>query len=113
MLSLLKLYLGKMLNLAGYPALVRECEYHSHALNAAIRVKKLELFTLVSVNGIDVYFNRFTGTIDGVGANPGVGCMLGATQGSARFGEQPDTPELPAHTRTIEGASERRKDFAR
>jgi len=74
--SIFKLFLGRALNLLGYPALVRECDYESHALGARVRVKKLELFTLIEVNGIDVYFNRFTGTIDGVGINPSAGCTL-------------------------------------
>lgn len=101
--SMLKLYLGRLLNLAGYPALVRECEYRSHALNTVVRVKKLELFTLVSVNGVDVYFNRFTGAIDGVGTNPGAGCTLDAVRGSAHPGGQPDTPPIPTRMRTTAG----------
>jgi len=100
MWTLMKLYFGGLVNLAGFPAFVRECEYRSHALNADVKVKKLELFTLVSVNGLDVYFNRFTGAIDGVGANPGVGCRWGATPESTDPGVQPDTPEIPVHTRT-------------
>lgn len=100
MRSIFKLYVGRLLNLAGYPALVRECEYRSHALNTVVRVKKLQLFTLVSVNGVDVYFNRFTGVIDGVGASPGAGCMLGASQESEHPDEQPDTPVRLARMRT-------------
>lgn len=97
---LAKVYLGRLLNLAGFPAIVRECDYRSHALNAVVKVKRLELFTVVSVNGLDVYFNRFTGAIDGVGANPGVGCTLGEVPESTDPGVQPDTPAIPAHMRT-------------
>jgi hypothetical protein len=28
------------------------------------------LFTVVSVNGLDIYFDRLTGAIDGVGSSP-------------------------------------------
>jgi hypothetical protein len=79
--TLIKLWLGKLANLAGYPAMVRECDYEGVALNATVRVRRLELYTLVSVNGLDVYFNRLTGSIDGVGASPTSGC-------SSRFPER-------------------------
>ena len=67
--SEVKLWFGKLLNLAGFPAIVRECEYHSQALHADAKVRKLGLFTVVTVNGLDVYFTRFTGKIDGVGSS--------------------------------------------
>lgn len=113
MRSLFKLYFGKLLNLAGFPALVRECDYESHALNTVVRVKKLELYTMVTVNGIDVYFSRITGTIDGVGSNPGVGCRWDATPRSVDPGEQPDTPVIPAHMRTIVDLNVERKGSVR
>ena len=74
--SLVKFYVGKLLNLGGYPSLVRECEYESSALGARVSVKKLELYTVISVNGLDVYFKRFTGEIDGVGSNPNADCRV-------------------------------------
>jgi len=74
--SYIKFWIGRLANLAGYPAILRECNYGSEALNASVRVKRLELYTLVSVNGLDVYFNRFTGVIDGVGASPVSGCTI-------------------------------------
>lgn len=75
--SEVKLWVGKLLNVAGFPALVRECDYHSRALNAVVKVRKLGLYTLISVNGLDVYFNRFTGELDGVGSIPTSGCTEG------------------------------------
>ena len=88
MKTLIKLYLGRLANLAGFPAPVRECDYTSHALGAVVRVKKLDLFTVVTVNGLDVYFHRLTGTIDGVGANQDACCTLREAPQSARSGAE-------------------------
>ena len=74
--SLVKFYIGKLLNLAGYPALVRECEYASDALGARVKVTKSGLYTVISVNGLDIFFKRFTGEIDGVGASLGADCRV-------------------------------------
>jgi len=67
--SEIKLWAGKLLNLAGFPAIVRECDYHSRALDTTVEVRKLGLYTVITVNGVDVYFTRFTGAIDGVGTS--------------------------------------------
>jgi hypothetical protein len=100
MWSAIKLYTGKFLNLAGWPAIVREGEYRSAELDAKIRVLKMDLSTLVSVNGFDVYFNRFTGTIEGVGFNPSAYCTSGTLRQSGHPDGLPDTPALPSHTQT-------------
>lgn len=68
--SEVKLWFGKLLNLAGFPAIVRECDYHSPAMNADVKVRKHGLYTIVTVNGLDIFFTRFTGKMDGVGFNP-------------------------------------------
>lgn len=74
MLSLLRLRLrfalGQIFNLAGIPGLIRDCEYRSDITDAAIRVRAGEMFTVITVNGLDIYFHRLTGTIDGVGLRP-------------------------------------------
>jgi hypothetical protein len=93
--SEVKYALGRLLNLAGYPAVVRECEYSSRALGAEVKVRKLALYTLVSVNGLDIYFNRLSGTIDGVGANPNADCRLGAFPKSTDLDVEPDSPSIP------------------
>lgn len=97
---MIKLYLGKLLNVAGYPAIVREGEYRSAELDARVRVLKMDLSTLVSVNGFDVYFNRFTGAIEGVGFSPSAYCTSGGALRSGHLDGLPDTPPLPAHTQT-------------
>lgn len=63
-------YVGKFLNLIGCPAPVRESQYDSQALNAHVSVKSLELYTIVSVNGLDIYLDRLTGKIKGLGSSP-------------------------------------------
>ena len=64
-----RLLLGGLFNLAGIPGLVRECRYDSSTANAEITVKQSPLFTIISVNGLDIYFHRLTGSIDGVGTS--------------------------------------------
>ena len=58
---------GKIYNLAGVPGIVRECDYKASVDDARIQVRAKELFTIISVNGLDIYFHRLTGKIDGVG----------------------------------------------
>jgi hypothetical protein len=72
----IKFWLGRLANLAGYPLLVRPCEYHSANFETSVSVKRLEMYTLITVNGLDVYFNRFTGKIDGLGSTPTSGCTI-------------------------------------
>ncbi len=65
--SLLREQLGKTLNVAGFPGFVRECDYESKSLDVSVRVRISPLFTVITVRGVDVYFYRVTGKIDGVG----------------------------------------------
>ena len=78
--SEVKLWFGKFLNLAGFPGLVRECDYHSRALNAVVKVRKLGLYTVITVNGLDIYFTRFSGKLDGVGTSPTSDCKDGGSR---------------------------------
>jgi hypothetical protein len=77
---------GIFLNLLGIPGFVRDTEYKSANFGTLVRVKRGQLFTVVSVNGLDVYFSRFTGTIDGVGFSPASGCKPGLAPGSIHSG---------------------------
>lgn len=95
--SEVKLWFGKLLNLAGFPAIVRECDYHSQALNADVKVRKLGLYTIVTVNGLDIFFTRFTGTMDGVGFSPTSDYKVGEfpdTKQSTSLGRQLAPPEF-------------------
>jgi hypothetical protein len=40
-------------------------------------VRVRDLFTIIEVNGLEIYFHRLTGTIDGVGTT--CGCKSGST----------------------------------
>ncbi len=62
-------WLGRVAGLAGFPGWVRECSYTS-VLGVQVHVRISPLFTVVTVNGVDVYFYRLSGQIDGVGAAP-------------------------------------------
>ena len=75
---------GWLANLAGFPGVVRACRYQSQ-LGVVVTVRKSSLFTVVTVNGTDVYFYRLTGGIDGVGFNPSSDCMSGEGLQSERF----------------------------
>jgi hypothetical protein len=67
----LRWVLGTIFNLAGVPGLVRECDYEAGALDARISVRVREMYTVIHINGFDVYFHRLTGKIDGVGSATG------------------------------------------
>ncbi len=69
---------GWLANLAGLPGLVRECSDQSQ-LGVTVRVRKSRLFTVVTVNSVDVYFYRLTGGIDGVGFTPSSDYTVGDT----------------------------------
>jgi len=62
-------FCGRVVNLAGLPGIVRECDYYSESLGVVVRVRMNPGFTVITVNGVDVYFYRLTGEIDGVGLN--------------------------------------------
>jgi hypothetical protein len=59
--------LGKLFNLLGIPGLVRSCDYKAGVTNAQIKVQITDMYTILTVNRLDIYFNRLTGLIDGVG----------------------------------------------
>ena len=62
-----KYFLGKLLNLTGAPGFVRECD-HGGIGSVYVKVRISPLFTVISVNGYDVFFKRITGKIDGTGS---------------------------------------------
>jgi hypothetical protein len=60
--------LGRFLNALGAPGFVRSGSYESRQTGARVQVYCGELFTVVSINGTEVYFDRLHGRIDGVGS---------------------------------------------
>jgi hypothetical protein len=63
----IRLALGMLFNLAGIPGLLRDCNYQAGVADATIKVRVRDMFTIVTVNGFEIYFHRLTGSIDGVG----------------------------------------------
>ncbi len=80
--------LGQLANLAGLPCWVSPGEYRASVMTAVVTVRRSSLYTVVTVNGLDVYFHRLTGKIDGVGASLAPGCTPVSAPGSTRSGEQ-------------------------
>ena len=85
MLLRMRLLIGSVLNALGFPGLVQDVEYDAGICKAKITVKRLGLFTVISVNGLDVYFHRLTGAIDGVGFSPTSGYTQAVTPESGHF----------------------------
>jgi hypothetical protein len=65
-----RLWAGKLLTLLGIPGIIANQTYDAAITRAKVRVHLGPLFSVVSVNGLDVYFHRLTGKIDGVGFSP-------------------------------------------
>lgn len=65
--TLLRFWAGKVLNAIGVPGVVQPGTYEAGVGQASVRIAVGPLFTVVTVNGVDVYLHRFTGEIDGVG----------------------------------------------
>ena len=73
-------FLGETLNLLGFPGFVRKCDYEASVCDATVSVRTRDLFTIITVNGLDIYFHRLTGTIDGIGCAPDVNFQRGQVQ---------------------------------
>ena len=80
---------GRLLNELGLPGFVRECQYEAGICKARICVRQTDAYTIINVNGLDVYFRRLTGQIDGVGFSPISHCTPGSVQQSTDFGDEP------------------------
>lgn len=61
-------FAGHILNLAGLPGFVRDCDYQAGIQNTMIKVRVGPAYSILSVDGLDIYFSRLTGKIDGVGS---------------------------------------------
>lgn len=58
--------LGSLANVTGLPGFVREADYASETAATTVTVRRRSFYTVVTVNGVAVYFNRLSGLIDGV-----------------------------------------------
>jgi len=71
MWMLIRRWLGRLLVMLRLPGIIVTQSYDATITRAKVRVHLGPLFSVVSVNGLDVYFHRLTGKIDGVGFSPG------------------------------------------
>jgi len=67
MWTTLRLWLGELLIRLHIPGIIVNQSYKAEITQANVRVRLGPLFSVVTVNGLDVYFHRLTGKIDGVG----------------------------------------------
>jgi hypothetical protein len=75
-----RLWIGELLVQLGLPGLIVNQIYDAGVTRARVRVRLGPLFSVVSVNGLDIYFHRLTGKIDGVGFSPASGCRPDETR---------------------------------
>jgi hypothetical protein len=66
--SRLRLWIGTFLNRIGVPGAVRDASIQDELTGALIEVSTGPLFTKVTINGRDYYFDRLTGRYDGSGS---------------------------------------------
>jgi hypothetical protein len=64
--------LGRVLNRMGVPGAVKDAHIKDAVTGQEITIQVSELFTRITVDGRDYYFNRTTGKFDGTGS--GCGC---------------------------------------
>jgi hypothetical protein len=69
-------WFGSFMNSLRVPGFVRECKYKSTETATTVSVRLSPLYTVISVNGADVYFHRVTGAIDGVGVTQVSDCRM-------------------------------------
>jgi len=67
MRTLVRLWVGRLLDMMGLPGIIARQTYDAGISHTKVRVHLGPLFSVVSVNGLDIYFHRLTGKIDGVG----------------------------------------------
>ena len=82
-------WLGSVMNAFGAPAFIRDADYRSRTFGTRVRVRRGNLFTVISVNSIDIYVCRFTGIIDGVGFTQASGCVPASIRESMHIDESP------------------------
>ena len=97
--------MGRIVNLSGAPGFVRPCDYKASVCEGNVSVRIGPLFTVVTVNDLDVYFHRLTGTIDGVGLSQISDCKRGRVEQSSGL----DAP-LSALSRQVQTESQSERD---
>jgi len=62
--------IGWLLNWLGFPGFLYDDASVALNSNTSVSVHRGPFFTVVTINGLDIYFHRLTGKIDGIGLNP-------------------------------------------
>src|SRR6266849_6086083 len=63
-------FIGWLLNGLGFPGFLYDDAYVALNSNASVSAPRGPFCTVVTINGLDIYFHRLTGKIDGIGFNP-------------------------------------------
>ena len=71
-------YLGKFLNFIRYRAPICERKFESPGFQVRVKVDKLDLYTVISVNDLAININRLTAKIEGVAIPPFIDTSLSA-----------------------------------
>jgi hypothetical protein len=69
--SRIRMFLGLCLGQLAIPGVVRDTDIQDRVTGDHVSVRVGPLFTVLSVNGRDYYFDRITGGFDGSGSFPG------------------------------------------
>jgi hypothetical protein len=67
----LRLWLGRVAEWMGLPGVIQNSNIRDRLTGQNIRVRVGQLFTVLSVNGRDYFFSRFTGRFNGTGSGRG------------------------------------------
>lgn len=77
-------WLARLANALGVPGFVRVSDYTSSDSRITVRVRCGTAFTVISINNVDLYFDRLTGRIDGVSYGQKPRSRPGAAERSGR-----------------------------
>jgi hypothetical protein len=99
-------WIGSLLNWLQLPGVVREGNYTASCADVSVTVRCSSLYSVVSVNGVDVYFHRVTGVIDGVGITRAAHYKAGGIRESGRLDEQLERLLPEIQSRTLSGCAD-------
>ncbi len=88
-MNVLGKWLARTANALGLPGFVREGDYTSEDARITVRVRRGSAFTVISVNNVDLYFERFSGRIDGISLSQRPRNKSAAAGKSGRSGGSP------------------------
>jgi len=82
-------WLGRIANALRIPGFVRVSDYVSTDSRITVRVRCGSAYTVISVNNVDIYFDRLSGRIDGLSYGQKPRSRQDAAGKSARSDEYP------------------------